>query len=76
MKKIDSTKYQKEDLIALLEHAANKLEEKNFKLRTTKEKLSAMKIRISKMKAIVSYQRDRIIQLYSANPASNMTKSA
>lgn len=67
MKKIDSANYEKEDLIALLEEIAHKPEEKNFKLRSAREKLNSMKMRVIKMKEIVNYQRERIIELYSAN---------
>ena len=66
MKRFDTIKYQEEELIALLEDTASKLKVRNVELRVTREKLRATKIRVSKMKAIIVYQRERIMQLYRA----------
>ena len=67
MKRFDTIKYQEEELIALLEDTASKLKVRNVELRVTREKLRATKMRVSKMKAIIVYQREKIMQLYRMN---------
>lgn len=67
MKKVGLTKYEEEDLIALLEDTTSKLKERNDKLRVAREKLRATKMRVTKMRAIIHYQRERIIELYRAS---------
>lgn len=61
-KKINPQPLEEAELIAFLRR---KLAEKKVQLRQTRSTLSQARIKVKKMKAIIAYQRERIVQLYS-----------
>ena len=54
-----------EELIVLVNDLTEKLKKRNQDLTRTRERLSKARLRIRKLKGIVTYQRERIIQLHS-----------
>ena len=54
-----------EELITLVNELYEKLKKKNQDLTRTRERLSKARSRIQKLKDIVSYQRERIIELHA-----------
>lgn len=54
-----------EELIAIVKDLKVKLKKKTEDLTRTRQRLSNARSRIKKLKAIVSYQRDRIIELHN-----------
>jgi hypothetical protein len=54
-----------EELVGMVNELKQKLKKKNQDLTRTRERLSKAKSRIQKLKGIVTYQRDRIIELHT-----------
>ncbi|HZY82163.1 MAG TPA: hypothetical protein VFE50_21710 [Cyclobacteriaceae bacterium] len=54
-----------DELIGFVTELTEKLKKKNQDLTRTRERLCKARIRIAKLKGIVTYQRERIIQLHS-----------
>jgi uncharacterized protein (UPF0305 family) len=54
-----------EELIGIVNDLKEKLKKRNQDLTRTRERLSKARSRIQKLKGIVSYQRERIIQLHA-----------
>jgi len=54
-----------DELIGIVNDLTEKLKKKNKDLTRTRERLNTARSRIQKLKGIVTYQRERIIQLHS-----------
>jgi hypothetical protein len=54
-----------EELIGMVNNLTEKLKKRNQDLTRTREQLTKARLRIRKLKTIVTYQRERIIQLHS-----------
>ena len=53
------------ELIGIVNALKEKLKKKHLDLTRTRERLNKAKTRIQKLKGIVTYQRDRIIELHN-----------
>jgi hypothetical protein len=54
-----------QELIDIVNDLRSRLKKKHQDLTRSRERLSKARVRIQKLKEIVTYQRDRIIQLHS-----------
>lgn len=66
MKKIDLNKYSREELAELVEMLQEKLKKRNDQLKMARHRLNNAKNRVRRMQEVVSFQRERILELYSA----------
>jgi hypothetical protein len=65
----------REDLIRIIDTLSEKIRKKNEDLARVRGKLKQTKSRLLKMQTVISYQRKRIVELYSAGDNLNMSSN-
>jgi hypothetical protein len=65
----------RDDLLGIIDTLSEKIKKKNEELARTRGKLKQAKSRLLKMQSVISYQRKRIVELYSAGDNLNISSN-